>query len=191
MLAWSPHYGLLLPYHRSLCRGIVRFGGWNSLGLLSHAGTCYCTLVLVCLFDNSGESINVMNVSSGDDTTPLPETHELRGRLTHPANINLRSEILISMDRVSKRLRQWSLYLQSSVRNILLASVMSAKTGLLRCVTLVLTILVIWCDVQLTGQLFYQPINRREAILDANLSYMSETLMLEADAFYKVCTRHH
>ncbi|KAJ7251288.1 hypothetical protein C8J57DRAFT_672057 [Mycena rebaudengoi] len=31
--------------------------------------------------------LDVMNVSSGEGTMPLPRSHELRGRLTHPANM--------------------------------------------------------------------------------------------------------
>ncbi|KAJ7252600.1 hypothetical protein C8J57DRAFT_638628 [Mycena rebaudengoi] len=42
--------------------------------------------------------LNVMNVSSGEGTMPLPRSHELRGRLTHPANMPQRWQVHATID---------------------------------------------------------------------------------------------
>ncbi|KAJ7696357.1 hypothetical protein B0H14DRAFT_3040727 [Mycena olivaceomarginata] len=49
-------------------------------------------------FSTSHGVLNVMNVSSGEETLPLPRAHELRGRLTHPANDCQRLQVHASID---------------------------------------------------------------------------------------------
>ncbi|KAF7371713.1 hypothetical protein MVEN_00027800 [Mycena venus] len=44
--------------------------------------------------------LTIMNVSSGEETLPLPRAHELRGRLTHPANDSQWFQLHASIDAV-------------------------------------------------------------------------------------------
>lgn len=47
-------------------------------------------------------SPDIMNVASGDSAFPLPRTHELRGRLTHPANASVVPKVIETMDNVGR-----------------------------------------------------------------------------------------
>ncbi|KAK7001443.1 hypothetical protein R3P38DRAFT_2558667 [Favolaschia claudopus] len=49
-------------------------------------------------------TLNVIDISSGEPTLPLPRVHELRARLTHPANLSNRLLVHASIDTEYQRL---------------------------------------------------------------------------------------
>ncbi|KAJ6621936.1 hypothetical protein B0H10DRAFT_2187752 [Mycena sp. CBHHK59/15] len=113
-------------------------------------------------------ALNVMNVSSGEETLPLPRLHELRGRLTHPANEFQRLQVHATIDA------EYKTVIKNDCEDWIIAVghfFFSMRIEHSRMI------------LQTFWQLSAMPLEHRQRLLTVNMNYMHRTLEIDALAF--------